>query len=141
MARSKQKPQPPIIPNAQKAQLKQLIVESFEQYSGPLPPPKAMKEYEEVLPGIAERIMNMAEEEAEHRHIQEKEVVKIMSSVEKYIISGQRYAFWLGVVGLFAAVGIAYLDPRWGSVLGVSTIVSLIISLIIKRKGEPPIEQ
>ncbi|WP_071470567.1 DUF2335 domain-containing protein [Roseinatronobacter thiooxidans] len=32
-------------------------------YAGPLPPPQMLREYENILPGMANRIMTMAEEE------------------------------------------------------------------------------
>lgn len=35
--------------------------------SGPLPPPQQLMGYEQVLPGSAERIIRMAEEQAAHR--------------------------------------------------------------------------
>jgi uncharacterized membrane protein len=35
--------------------------------SGPLPPPQQLMGYEQALPGSAERIMKMAEKQAEHR--------------------------------------------------------------------------
>lgn len=37
-------------------------------FKGPLPPPALNKEYENVLPGSADRIMLMAESEQQHRH-------------------------------------------------------------------------
>ena len=37
-------------------------------HSGPLPAPGMFQEYEKVLPGAADRIMAMAEKEANHRH-------------------------------------------------------------------------
>jgi len=36
-------------------------------YSGPIPHPNDLARYEEILPGAAERIMKMAELQAEHR--------------------------------------------------------------------------
>ena len=38
------------------------------QYSGPLPPAEALLRYEQVHPGLAERIVSMAEREQKHRH-------------------------------------------------------------------------
>ena len=35
----------------------------FEQFSGPIPPPSAMRGYEDVLAGSADRILSMAERE------------------------------------------------------------------------------
>ncbi len=42
--------------------------ERHELFEGPLPPPDLLKQYEQTLPGIAERIVRMAEEEQAHRH-------------------------------------------------------------------------
>ena len=37
-----------------------------EQFSGPMPHPKHLREYEDILPGAAERMMSMAERNLEH---------------------------------------------------------------------------
>lgn len=37
-------------------------------YSGPLPMPEDLAKYDQVVPGAAERIIRMAEEEMKHRH-------------------------------------------------------------------------
>jgi uncharacterized membrane protein len=42
-------------------------------WSGPLPPPSALKAYEDTLPGAAERIFSNSEAEAEHRRALERE--------------------------------------------------------------------
>ena len=39
----------------------------YERASGPIPPPKMMREYEDVLPGSADRIWSMAEREQERQ--------------------------------------------------------------------------
>ena len=44
-----------------------------EEYSGPIPHPNILKQFEEVIPGSADRILKMAEKEQEHRHEFEKE--------------------------------------------------------------------
>lgn len=45
-------------------------------YSGPLPPPGMLKEYNEIQSDFAERIMRLTEEEARHRREMEKAVVR-----------------------------------------------------------------
>jgi len=45
-------------------------------YSGPLPPPGVLAEFEKVLPGSAERIFVMAEKQLEHRMSLEKTVIE-----------------------------------------------------------------
>lgn len=37
-----------------------------EQFSGPMPHPKHLREYDEILPGSAERILSMAEKNLDH---------------------------------------------------------------------------
>lgn len=46
----------------------QQIVARAESFAGPLPHPDLLKKYDEVLPGTAERILAMAEEEQRIRH-------------------------------------------------------------------------
>jgi uncharacterized membrane protein len=38
-----------------------------EQFSGPIPHPNILESYNRILPGAAERILSMAEEEQKHR--------------------------------------------------------------------------
>lgn len=52
----------------QGAQATQQIVARAESFAGPLPPPDLLKKYDEVLPGMAKRILAMAEEEQRIRH-------------------------------------------------------------------------
>ena len=41
-------------------------------FQGPIPHPEILAEYEEILPGAADRILQMAEKESAHRHNLEK---------------------------------------------------------------------
>jgi hypothetical protein len=40
-----------------------------EQFSEPMPHPKHLREYDDILPGSAERILSMAERNLEHNNI------------------------------------------------------------------------
>lgn len=44
------------------------IISQRESHSGPLPSPAQLKAYDEVLPGLAERIVQLTEKEQTHRH-------------------------------------------------------------------------
>jgi uncharacterized membrane protein len=47
----------------------QLKIQHQEQrFEGPIPPPAVLQGYEQILPGAAERILRMAEQQAAHRH-------------------------------------------------------------------------
>ncbi|MCE2488443.1 MAG: DUF2335 domain-containing protein [Anaerolineae bacterium] len=45
------------------------------RYSGPIPPPSALAKYEEIMPGSADRILRMAETQAQHRQSLESTVI------------------------------------------------------------------
>jgi uncharacterized membrane protein len=49
---------------------------SREHYSGPLPRPSDLQEYEKIVPGSAERILKMAETQATHRRSMESIVIR-----------------------------------------------------------------
>ena len=49
------------------------LMAEFTALSGPLPPPEMLAQYEEILPGAAERILSMAERQAEHRQKMERD--------------------------------------------------------------------
>ncbi|MBF8265240.1 MAG: Protein of unknown function DUF2335, rane [Dehalococcoidia bacterium] len=84
----------PINPQSQLQPLKREVHQTqIESFSGPLPKPSILKEYNDVVPGAAERILNMAEKQAEHRQFLEKTV----------IIGDSKRAFY----GLWAGVGVA----------------------------------
>jgi uncharacterized membrane protein len=54
---------------------------AFQQQTiyGPLPAPDLLAKYEEIQPGLVNRIVKMAEDESEHRRWMEKESIAIQS--------------------------------------------------------------
>ena len=108
-----------------------------ETFSGPIPNPALLKEYENILPGSAERIIRMAEQQAAHRQLLERTV----------IIGDSKRAnrgLWVGGVIAFAflvgAVFLIYNGHDWaGATLGtvdVASIVGVFIYGTISRKSE-----
>lgn len=76
----------------------------FKHFSGPLPAPEVMHEYNLVAPGFAERIMKTFEQQTSHRHDLERQVIR--SGVRRQYI-GQGLAFVVAIAGFIAAVFIA----------------------------------
>ncbi len=49
---------------------------TFAEYSsGPIPDPERLAKYNEVLPGAADRILSMAENQSAHRQVLEKKII------------------------------------------------------------------
>lgn len=69
------------------------------QFQGPLPPPAILKEYDNVIPGGAERILAMAEKQQAHRQDLEKSVIE--SGVARET-EGARFGFILYLASIIA---------------------------------------
>ena len=87
---------------------------TFEQTNGPIPPPSMLERYNQVIPNGADRLMSMAERQADHRQ-----------ALEKIVIDGDsKRANWGLVAGFVIAIsfsGLAtFLIVSWHSAEGVA---------------------
>jgi len=97
---------------------------SMQAFSGPLPPPEILKRFDEVVPGAAERIIKMAEEQSAHRKELEKKVIESDISRSKW---GQILGFVIAIVGLAVSALVAiYGSAVAGGIIGVGTLASLV---------------
>ncbi len=94
----------------------------MSSFSGPVPPPAVLREYNEILPGaeFADRIVRMAEKEQDHRHRQEDRVVSIFSR-------GQVFALILGLAAIAFASYMAHLGHD-GKALSAMLATILILA-------------
>ena len=69
----------------------QVVIEASAKWEGPLPPPQALQGYDAVLPGAANRILEMVGRQSEHR-----------IQMEKAIIEGGAKRAYLGIAAAFA---------------------------------------
>jgi uncharacterized membrane protein len=101
-----------------------VVVHQSQTFSGPLPPPEVLRKFDEVVPGAAERIIKMAEEQSAHRKDLERKVIDSDVSRSKW---GQLLGFVIAIAGLVAATLISiYGNAIAGGVLGVGTLASLV---------------
>ena len=66
-------------------------------FKGPLPPPEVLEQFDRVVPGSAERIIAMAEQQSQHRRALEQ---KVISSDILNSRLGLIFGFVLGLVGV-----------------------------------------
>ena len=75
------------------------------QYSGPIPPPEMMREFDAVVPGAADRILSMAERQETHRH--SLEIAHVRGNlVSQYI--GQASGLLIGLAGIGCGTFLLY---------------------------------
>ncbi len=104
-------------------------------WMGPLPPPDVLRGYEEICPGIANRIMVSFENEGVHRRDLEKDdqnnqTTALKASIKQRTV-GQIMAFSLAVFALSTAGFLSYhghvLVP---SIIGGTTLIGIVASFL-----------
>ena len=110
------------------------VIETIDLYSsfkGPIPSPEDFHEYNKTLPGAAERIMRMAEEE---QNIRKTDITYSFKHKQTRIRIAGFVAFSLiGVAGLATWLGSAIIAIPLGLV-GLATIIIRFISEILDRR-------
>jgi uncharacterized membrane protein len=109
-------------------------VERAERFGGPLPHPEVLRQYDEIVPGAANRILLMAEQQEQHRHSLEKTVVE----------GGDRRAWWGLWIGalvftLFLGVSAALVFAGHGLpgvALGAIDIGGVVSAFVIGQRNQ-----
>ena len=96
----------------------------ISRYSGPLPPPEDLAKFEQILPGSADRIIRMAEQQAAHRQELEKIAVRSNAIVQRW---GLVCAF---IIAMTAICGGIWLSLRGMSGVGLAAIVGALAALV-----------
>lgn len=103
-----------------------------EMYSGPLPPSEDFGNYEKTLPGAANRILELAEKQLDHRMKNEN---KIIDNTINLTNRGQWIGAVLAAFGLSIALilGLYNHDFLAGSI-GVTTVIYLAVLFVTNRE-------
>jgi len=110
----------------------------MEERRGPLPDPQTLREYDKVVPGAAERIIQMAEKEVDHRRDIQRRALDAQIDDNKVARIQTRRGQFLGagVVVLFGGATIYALITKQGDAakwLGVLVTVPLTIVFVTGR--------
>ena len=102
-----------------------------EVHEGPLPSPRDLEKYNQIIPNGAERIMKMAEKQSAHRIEMEK--VAINGEV-KQSGRGQNYGFTLAIILILIATLLALTGHEAvACIIGGTTIVSLCTVFVVGK--------
>lgn len=106
------------------------FIRVFSEFSGPLPPPALLAEYDRVVPGLAGRIAGWTEEESEHRRRAEMEVLAMQREIVqgglRHRSRGQIFGL---IVVLVIAVGSLVLIGLGHSIVGLAALVLALATL------------
>jgi len=123
------------IPKNKKQQIiRSLVITMHKTHIGPLPDPETLTKYSEIIPNGAERIMQMAEKQLDHRMKMENKVVggqMLQSNI------GQFLAFLIGIAALGASTYCIVSGYEWsGSALGIGGLTGLVTAFIKGRSSQ-----
>ena len=112
------------LPPQERLEAIELVRSTTLSHSGPLPAPQDFREYDQVLPGSAERILSMAEKE---QQIRESDTNHFFRNQRWHIISAGFVALGLVVVSGIAAWhgNVAIALPL--GLVGLGTLVARLI--------------
>ena len=107
-----------------------LILERY--YTGPLPHPAILKQYEEFIPGSAEKIFKIFEKQTRHRHFLEK---KNLENSHNQIKTGQYLGFFICLASLISGTICALQGAILpGSLFGTAGVAGLAAVFIYGSK-------
>ena len=96
-----------------------------------MPPPAVLEGYNRLIPGAAERILVMAEEDAKHQREIE---LAALRAANNEVARGQIFGFVIGLAALGASMLALYMGaPAVAGVIGGTTVVGLVSVFIVGR--------
>jgi uncharacterized membrane protein len=98
-----------------------LAVTTATAFSGPIPPPQLLSEYEQTLPGLADRLVAIAERESDHRRALQRRAIRLSEL-------GLAAGF---AIAMTALAGGIFLVHEGSQVEGMSSIILAIASLVL----------
>lgn len=115
-------------------QKQELVIQIASHFSGPLPHPDVLREYDAIVANGAERIFQGFEAQTKHRLQLEDFAVK---SQIKQSGRGQIFGFIIAVLGLGLATVLAiYGFEILASVIGGTTLVGLVTIFVLGKSGQ-----
>lgn len=108
-------------------------------YSGPLPPPSLLAKFEEIQPGLVERIVAMAERQAQHRQSLDVKKTEAIISDQRAGRSearlGQIFGFLIGIIAIIAGTYAATTGAHWpGAIIGGGGVIALVSVFVMGRR-------
>lgn len=111
--------------------IKAMAVVQQEIFSGPIPHPRLLAEYEKLMPGSMDRFMKMAEQQQEHRIKLEDAAI---NSQLKSNNRGQIFGFVLATLVVLGGIGMAFIGMPWFGVPLTVGMMAVLVVLFTKGK-------
>lgn len=111
-----------------------ISVTKTELWAAPLPHPEILREYNEIIPGGAERILAMAESQSQHRMGMED---RALTANLVRAGRGQWFGFIISMVALaIGAYGLYNGHEIGGGIIGGGGLTALVSLFVIGKRGQ-----
>ena len=100
------------------------IIASKQSFSGPLPHPQVLDQYDKIVPGSAEKIISLWEIQIQHRQELEK---KAITSDIRQAYFGAILGFTIAMSAIGAGTFLAYIGRPTE---GIAAIISALVGLV-----------
>jgi uncharacterized membrane protein len=98
-----------------------LALTTATAFIGPIPPPEVLAKYERALPGLADRLVTLAERESEHRRGLQRRAIRLSEL-------GLAAGFAIAMTALCGGI---FLVHEGSQAEGMSSIILAIASLVL----------
>jgi uncharacterized membrane protein len=106
-------------------------------YAGPIPPPSMLREYNEAVPGLGERIVRWVESQSEHRRALENLRTK---GAEERMNRGQVLAAAVAAIGpVVAGVTAVFGNPWTAGIIAIVAVGGPTAAVALTRGRSPPV--
>lgn len=119
---------------ARASAVERVEMRAHEQFAGPLPHPRHLSAYDEIVPGAADRILRMAEKDQDHR----------IGMEQSALVNDDRYrmiGMMIGAATFIALTGCAVALALVGNNLGAglfltATAIGAVATFVNGRRGD-----
>ena len=102
-------------------------------FSGPLPPPETLQSYNLILPGLADRIVRMAEGQSGHRQKLESRVIWF-DGIRATL--GVIFGFLIAITGIGAGTWLIYSGFNIYGLVSLLAPLAVIVGAFVYQKRE-----
>ena len=117
------------------------VVLASRQYRGPIPPVEEIRQWEEVLPGAAERFLTLLEQQTQSEIENDEKTIELQRDViwwnVRLLRTGQIFGFIIAMTAILSGASLVYSGHDVaGTIMGGTGVASLVGLFLYRKKRD-----